>query len=612
MKDSINKLIKRKSLFDEYLLDNERTRIESLVKNKGYYHFSREFIMYEADTNFNTRVVDLKLIIKSLQKIQETQNISQAYKRFRINNVFITNELDFSKTQKTTVPATKKDTASKNGVEFIYPDKFWVNPNTILLQNYLFPGALYSLKDVEATKKHLSALNTYGLINIYFDELPTPDSSEFGYLNCHIRLTPLKLQSYSLTGELTSSSSAFYLGYDAGLTYQHKSLFGNAENLNLKLTGGETWVKNGSTPPESALDLGSTSTINVPKFIFPFYTSPELVRKYNPKTAFTLAYNYSQSPLFYERIANFSYGYNWKIGPYVTHSIVPIEFSWLDVYITNPSFYALVKQTYLINTYTSQYILGSAYSYVFNNQTAQKNKDYHYFKWNLEIAGNTLTLFNDIFKTPKKPNFPFPNYYPLFGKEYSQYCKTDVEYMFDHFIDPNNSVAYHIFAGVGVPYGNSDAMPLLKQYYSGGANSIRGWQPRWLGPGSYQYNDTGPYPNNTGDIKIEANIEYRFKLFWVFEGALFNDAGNIWAITQASTDKRNGILFQGDKFYKDMAIASGAGLRLNVTYFIIRLDFAVKTRDPAKNAGERWIFQDIRPPEKQNIINYQLAIGYPF
>ncbi len=618
LQDTLNTLIKKRNLFDEDVLKSECVRIETYLKNKGYYQFSKDLIRFEynVDSINNPNIVDLKMIVRNLSDIQSTPSIAQAYKCYRINKVLIRNEYDFSNHDKVALPFAKKDTMIKNGVEFIYPENFWVSPSTILLQNYLYPGNLYCLKDVEETKKHLSALNTYSLVNIYFEELAPSDTSKFNYLNCNIRLTPLKIQSYSLTGELTSSSVNFFLGGDLGLNYLNRSLFGNAENLNLKLTGGKSVVKY-SSKNYSTLDLGSVATINVPKFLFPFYTSPGLVRKYNPKTSFALSYNYSTLPQLYERVANFSFGYNWKSGTYITHSILPVEFSWVDVNITDPSYNILISNTYLKNIYTSQYILGSAYNYTYNNQIPQKIRDYHFFKWNLEIAGNLLTLLNDVFNTSKTINPPpFNNFYTLLRKQYSQYFKTDVEYMFDHFIDLKSSIAYRVFAGVAVPYGNSDVIPLEKEYYSGGPTSIRGWNPRFLGPGSYQFGDTGSqgkiFPNNTGDIKLESNIEYRFKIIWDFEGALFTDAGNIWAITQAPTDKRVGILFQWDKFYKDLAIASGVGLRLNVTYFIIRLDFAVKTKDPSKDPGKRWIFEDIRPPANQSIINWGLAIGYPF
>ncbi len=617
LKDTINTLIKRKSLLDEDVLKNECSRIETYLKNKGYYQFLKDYIRFEfeVDTLTNPNMVDLTLIVRNVTDLQSIQPNPQAYKLYKINKVLITNDPGFSVSPITNIHSAKKDTIIKSGVEFIYPDNFWVNPSTILLQNYLYPGKLYSLKDVEETKKHLSALNTFSLVNIYFDELPQSDTSEFNYLDCHIRLTSLNIQSYALTGELTSTSSNFLLGGDIGINYQHKSLLGNAENLNLKLTGGKAWVQNGGVK-QSTLDLGSAASINVPKFLFPINTSPELVKIYNPKTDFAVSFNFTKLTELIDRDFNSSFGYNWKSGPYITHTIKPIEFSWLDVNITNYDYYNdYIKNTYLVNIYTSQYILGSAYNFTYNNQVAQMIKDYHYFKWNFEIAGNLLTLINDVLKNSKDKG-QFLDYYPLFGKQYSQYLKTDCEFMYDHYIDLNNSVAYRAFAGLAVPYGNADVIPLEKEYYSGGPNSIRGWNPRFLGPGSYQFGDTGNltkyFPNNTGDIKLETNIEYRFKLFWDFEGALFTDAGNIWAITQAPTDTRQGILFKWDKFYKDLAVSSGVGVRLNVTYFIIRLDFAAKMKNPAQDPGKRWIFQDIRQPANQTLINWGLAIGYPF
>jgi outer membrane protein assembly factor BamA len=240
---------------------------------------------------------------------------------------------------------------------------------------------------------------------------------------------------------------------------------------------------------------------------------------------------------------------------------------------------------------------------IFTNQNLKKSKDFIYFRLNAESAGNMLYSAYKVSGAEKTDGV-----YKLLNTNFAQYLRGDVDFRHYNILNPYSSIVYRLFAGAGLPYKNSTALPFEKKYFSGGANSIRAWQVRDLGPGSYKELVQGTYSNQTADIKLEANLEYRFKLFWVLEGALFVDAGNIWAINK--NDDREGALFMFDKFYKDIAVGTGFGTRFDFSFFIFRFDLGIKTRDPVFPDGEKWVFGNRKPGKGDFVLN--LGIGYPF
>jgi len=281
-------------------------------------------------------------------------------------------------------------------------------------------------------------------------------------------------------------------------------------------------------------------------------------------------------------------------------------------------FQSEISGRYLEYSYMNVLISETNYSFIFNNQKIKKKTDFIYFKLNAATAGNILSGIN---KLTNKPNTN--GNYQLFGTEYAQYIRADFDFRYYQILNDANNIVYRINLGVGYPYGNSEALPFVKKFFSGGANSIRAWQVRSLGPGSYNKENSdeendgeGLYYNQLADIKIEVNLEYRFKLFWVLEGALFIDAGNIWAISNQDERERPGSLFKVDKFYKDIAIGTGLGARFDFSYFIFRLDVGLKARDPKEPEGEKWILGSGKVISDEyrfkDITTFNIGIGYPF
>ncbi|MDP4210877.1 MAG: BamA/TamA family outer membrane protein [Bacteroidota bacterium] len=594
--DTINSLFKRGQIYDQDILGTERIRIEYWLRDRGYYNFTRYFIYYDADTSLNRKQVDLVLNIQNNEiKQPNGQSIFAPHKIYKIKQVTIRTEPDKTLLTKDLSSELRQDTVNKFGIRFIYQNNNWVKPNIIQQSNFIAPDNIFRISDVENTKKHLSSLGVFRTVNTnQFTELPSNDSSQFNYLNAEIHLSPLDIQSYTWELEGTNSSGNF--GGALSLIYEHRSLFGNAENLNLRLKGAlESVSKSGII--YKAVEYGTEATVKIPKFLIPF-NSMGFKKKYNPQTNITFAYNYKKSPDLTSTVANASFGYSWKGNRYLTHIVNPLDLSLVNIQSISDYLKGRIANTYLVNSYIDHVVSATSYSLVFNNQNLKKAGNYQYLRWNLESSGNLLTLYNKLFSPSKSDT----SYYTLFKIRYSQFAKTDVDCRLYTVINNDNSLVYRFFAGVAYPYGNARSIPFEKQYFSGGANSVRGWPVRTLGPGSFR--DT---IYSQGDIKLEANIEYRFKLISVLEGALFTDVGNVWAIFKDS--HRPGAEFLLDKFYKDLAVGSGLGLRLNFGFALLRFDLGAKVYNPMRRYN-RWIFNN--GGLTMNNLALSMAIGYPF
>ena len=599
-------------LFDIDLLNKERSNIEYYMRDNGYFRFSREMVSYDYDTSSNR--VDLTMVIaKEIVKLPNGQLITIPHKQYRISRVTISTENE--KFGKNSGKEFRKDTILKYGVNFVYQNNFWVRPSIIQQSNYILPGSLFRISDVEQTKSHLSSLNVFNVVNTnlfveagtsQLKELLGSDTAKYYYLNSTVKLTPTRIQSYDWGLVGTNSSGNF--GGAVTLTYQHRSLFGNAENLGLKFRWALEALPSNSKIINKDLEYGADATLNIPKFLIPF-NSMGFRKKYNPKTYLTLAYNYQNRPDFTRSMANVSFGYNWRGALYKTHVFTLIDLNAVDLWGKSAQFEALIRNTYLENLYTKHLVPSIGYTYNYNNQDFKKRSDYRYFNASFESAGFFLGAYNKLLMSSKAQSDSIGKYYTLFNLRYSQYVKAEFDFHYFHVQNEFMGTAYRLFFGIGVPYGNAQTLPFEKQFFAGGANSIRGWQVRKLGPGSY-VDTISKYPNSTGDIKIEGNIEYRFKLFWIFEGALFADAGNIWLLPSKYGQKPSNAVFKFNDFYNQIAVGSGVGFRINVNYFLFRIDLGVKVRNPALEEGKRWIFTYREVTHED--LGLSFSIGYPF
>jgi len=614
-RDTINSLFKKGKLFDADLMQLERERITKFLKNRGYYDFSKEYIYYEVDSALNSYQVDINVGIKNfMKKISDETYEPEKHHKYTIKNVYIYPNFDPKQSVKEKENYFADfDTLVIENINFIFKKSMKINPKVIINANYIEKNDYYAKYNVDQTYRHLAALKVFKLINIVFTE---PDDTKNKYLlDCIIHLTPFAKQSY--TAELEGTNSSGNLGIAANLQYQHKSLFNGAEIFNAKIHGGiqqQTTLQSDTENndeiidelPFNTIEYGGQTSINIPKFwFFAGNKSYGFTKKYSPKTKVTLSYNYQHRPNYTRTIASLSFGYNWNGTKHTKHIVNPFEVNLVDIPVIDTAFYARIDNPYIKNSYKDYLITSTNYSFIFNNQDLKKKKNHVYFRTNIEPSGNILSTINKITKTTNEGGS-----YLVMNRKYAQYMKSDIDFRYYQQVYQQNVIAYRVFGGFAYPYGNSTAIPFIKQYFSGGANSIRAWPVRSLGPGSY-YNPNEIFNYQTADIKLEANIEYRFKLFWMIEGALFVDAGNIWSITD--NDTREGSLFKLNTFYNDIAIGSGFGTRFDFSFFVFRFDFGVKVRDPRQADGEKIvIFTERSKFFKDLFSNVNVGIGYPF
>jgi hypothetical protein len=420
-------------------------------------------------------------------------------------------------------------------------------------------------------------------------------------VDCIIELTLLSEQSYKV--EVEGTHSGGNLGGAVNLIYQHKNLFHGAELFSMKLKGAYETMRQEGQRLDPTQEYGVETSLRLPDFLVPFMKNEEFIKNYNPTTTIVAAYNYQSMPFYTRKMANATFGYNWKAKMYHEHFINPLQFNLIKLPSIDSVFLDQIESSsYLAYAYKDVLILGGNYSYIFNNQSIKKSRDYWFLRINAEAAGNLLNIINK-FANPSRPDSVA---YTFLGQPFAQYVKADIDLRYNYIINEAGSMVYRGFFGIGIPYGNSKAIPFEKQYFGGGANGVRGWQVRTLGPGSYVPDTT--FLNQTADLKLELNTEYRFKLFWILEGAVFVDAGNIWNYREDPS--RPGTQFKFKTFYKDIAVGTGAGLRFDFSFFLGRVDFGMKLRDPVIQAGNKWIFTN-RPYER-NDFTIVIAIGYPF
>jgi outer membrane protein assembly factor BamA len=600
----IPKFLQKGNRFDLDRLDQERDNIVNFFRNEGYYYFSKPMIYFEADTLSTGNVADLVLGIEL--PIDSRQDSIRIFRPYRINH-FTWTILGESQMQDSQVSSVN-DTLSFPGNTFLTRNALNYNPKLFMRLNRMENAGYYKLSNAEETFTALNRLRQFRFINIYFQQTH-PDSA---LLNCIIDLAPLPEQSVSFDLEGTNTSGN--LGVAGNVNYSHRNIFKGAEILQMKLKGAmerqQTIVSNESFDFNTR-EVGVEANLSVPKLIGP----ATLFRSFGnvlPKSLFSLGYNYQQRPDYTRSIASMKLGYEWMTSEYKRHNWNVLDFNMVNLSRFDPNFLNSIYDLYIKSSFTDHMIMATNYSLVFNTQQIRARSSYFYLRFFAESSGNILNLASNILGAQKtiqadttglKPQ----EYYTFLDSRYAQYVKADIELRRGYMIDRFNTIVGRFFFGVGMPYGNFDVLPFEKKYFTGGANGIRAWQVRSLGPGTYQAPPRS-YPNQSGDIKIEGNLEYRFRLIRYLESALFIDAGNIWAINEK--DNRPGAQFKPGSFYKQLALGTGTGFRFDFDYFIFRLDLGLKLRDPAQVENNGWIPGARKL--KGSDFNFSFAIGYPF
>ena len=589
---------------DRNLLDAERTRITEQLRNHGYYAFTKEYISFLADTVAGSRDVGLTLRMRPPHAATERID-SVDTGRFRIASVTFLTDAD--------APAsTPRDTVHYRDVAVVYGPDHYLRPAVLEEKCYIRPGQPYSARAVDRTYEALSQLGILRFINIEMQPAPVVDGEQ--WLDAVISLGRNRKQSVSV--ELDGTNSEGDLGAGVALTYQHRNLGHGSEQLTAKLRGAYESISGNldGLINNRYTEIASEVGLTFPKFEFPFL-SKRFKMKVRASTEFAVSFNYQERPEYTRLIFGAGWKYKWQqrlrdfqyrhTFDLIDVNVVRLPRSTIDFLDEIAPDNPLLRYSY-----EDHFIMRLGYTLYRTNRripTATVNafaiQPYvSTLRISAETAGNLLYAISSLAGQHRSDGA-----YKLFGIQYAQYAKAELDYTYTRNFNDRNALSVHVGTGIAVPYGNSSMVPFEKRFYAGGANGVRGWGVRTLGPGAYDSrNSVSDFINQCGDIRLDLSLEYRAKLFWVFEGALFVDAGNIWTIRNYATQP--GGVFRFNKFYKQIAAAYGVGLRMDFTYFLLRLDLGLKAHNPAEGQ-EPW---PIIHPRWSRDANFHFSVGYPF
>lgn len=608
------------ALFDRNRLDEERGRIVELLRNAGYYEFNRDCITYTADTVAGSKEIALTMNLRAPQgrgaapvAVPEGE-AGEVFrnKPYYLARVYIVVADNISSVE-TLRSAGALDTVAARNLDIIYGRDRYLRPYILEEKCYLEPGELYRAKAVDRTYEALGRMSIVKFVNIELVPVSLPQSPT-GLLDAYVFISRNKKQSVSV--ELEGTNSEGDLGFGVGLTYQHRNLAHGSQLLTAKfraayesLSGNVDGLIN-NRYSEYAGEVG----ITFPKFECPFL-SKGFKQRVMASTEFAVSFNYQERPEYTRIIAGGAWKWKWqqqRPGFMKRHTYDLVDIN----YVRLPrSTYDFIDQIAPDNpllrySYEDHFIMRMGYTYYRTNRrvpTAQQSAfaiqpSVSTFRASVETAGNLLYAISSAVRQHRSDGV-----YKILGIQYAQYVKGEADFTYTLNLNPRNALSFHAGFGIAYPYGNSTMVPFEKRFYAGGANGVRGWGVRTLGPGAFDArNSVTDFINQCGDISLLLNAEYRAKLFWVFEGALFIDAGNIWTIRSYETQPRG--VFAFDKFYKQIALAYGVGLRLDFTYFLLRLDLGFKAHNPAANQ-EPW---PLIHPKWSRDANFHFSVGYPF
>lgn len=588
-------------LFDRNILDKERQRITTLLRNHGYYAFNRDYIGYRADSSFRSNRVDLDMYIKPVEHVSsDGEAKGSRHRQYYINSVNILTDYDPLDPDMIGRDYAVTDSANSHGVSIYYGNNGRsIRPNVLQQSSYLVPGRLYNERNVEQTYTSFSALKALRYMSIKFDEFEVGDTMK---LDCTILTAPAKKQGVRFDVEGTNSAGD--LGFASSMTYQHRNLFKGSELFSAKVRGGYEYLSSTQEHGNYWEFAGETS-LHFPRFLFPFM-SYDLRRKIRATTEFKMSYDQQRRPEYHRSIVSGGWIYHWqnRINTLARHTFKLLDINYVFLQDIDEDFKNSLPETTALYNYSNQFTVSMGYIYSFNNyDPMERGRNTYSFRVALESAGNLLYAMSNLFGTKKDEN----GMYSLFGINYSEFLKGDIDFARSYMIDARNSVAFHLGLGIAYPFGNSNEIPFERRYYSGGANSNRGWSVRSLGPGSMSTDSTTSFVHQVGDIRMDANIEYRSKLFWKFELAFYVDAGNIWTIHKYDYQPEGNFDF--NRFYKEIAVSYGLGLRLDFDYFLVRFDTGLKAYNPQERGSRRWAISN---PNFGNNFAWHFAVGYPF
>jgi len=585
---------------------NEQNRILNLLRNKGYYTFAKEFIDFKSDTNYKSDYIAIEINIKN-------QEDFKPFKIYKIRNITIEVEPSIKSIK------DKKDTLYTPNFKYL-ENGSKIHSTILEKMNFLMTGDLFQQNNLSKTYTRINDLQLFKLVTI----TPTViENDSQNFIDFYVNLKQQKKYDVSIEPQAITSDQANLVnvpsyrsyGLAAVLQLTDRNIFHNAEILQLRFRSSfeaQRGEKIEPVPFFNSSEQSFSASITIPQLLF-LNKIDRKINNANTKTIVNSSVIYEKNVQYERRV--FTIGSSYQINrKLISYFVAFPEISFIKTDFTNSELEAKSKtDIFLQNVFANNLIINDIrLGFTYNSQLKSKTKSYIFLRWDaLELAGNLVSAINILLNEPKITDTArnIKNQYEVFGLNYFQYVKTFADFRFNHWLDPNNTVVYRIAFGYALPYGNSpNFIPFEKRFFTGGANSLRAFRPRSIGPGVYSSTNQ---IDKSGDIKLELNMEFRFNIYKkLFEGAVFTDAGNVWAVRQ---DSRVGADFDMSSFYNELAVGSGVGVRLNLSIFIFRLDAAVPLHDPSKTYGGRWVINNANDFDwywNNSIFNF--GIGYPF
>ena len=576
------RLISEGMQFDVDMLNQERQRIARAMRRNGCYYFDEDMIQFVADTTRLKKQVDVTVKLSDYVTQLSPEEQAQVFRHYKISHVHFHIDYEIGR-----APEGERMRASMKGdYEFTWIGDQLLRENVLIRNCPIQPGDKYNEVRVERAYSNLNQLAPIKYVDISFDPISEDE------LDCHIVLSRSKLNSISVEAEGTYSAGDW--GIAAGVGYANRNLFKGAEEFTIDGRTSYEWRQNGGRAIEAKASTGL---------------------KFPNSLAIDLNYNYQTRPEEYTR-SIFGAGLQYQLRQRLSRW--QHQFRFADIsYVYLPWISDAFRDQFLQSTnilkysYENHFIVGWGYSGSYSSfLSRQPYRSYTNVNYNIETAGNLMLGLAEAFRFPTDSE----GKYTLFGTRFAQFAKADVSFTYNQIFNPSHRLVYHADLGLAVPYANSQAVPFEKRYFAGGANSVRGWTARSLGPGGYRGNGSMiDFNNQSGDIRLNLSVEYRAKVWSIIELAAFVDAGNIWTIFDYETQP-NGQ-FHWNEFYKQIALAYGVGVRLDFSIFVFRVDFGVKLYDPSRLydqwAGTQWRTVPNGLNWKEDM-SFHFAIGYPF
>jgi outer membrane protein insertion porin family len=579
--------------YDLDVIKTERERIDERLKNKGYYFFNPDYILVQVDSTVGNQQVDLIVKVKD-------DTPDKAKKVYTINNIYIYPNYSLSNKQDTV--AQTNDSIER------YKDFTIIDPahtfRPIIYDHTMFfrKGDIYSRKDHNLSLNRLVNLGTFKFVK---NEFRVSDSLDTA-LDTYYYLTPLPRKSIRVE-VLAKTNSANYNGSELNVNWSNRNAFRAAELLTLTGFGGLEVQVAGQNKGYNVYRVGGEASLIWPRFITPIKIADSSA--FVPRTRAMVSYEYQNRAKLYS-LNSFrgQFGYLWKNNPRVEQQLNVTDINYVSPANVTEEYMAQVRDNRSLGrVIEKQLIFGPTYSYTYTNTMLKRKKHTFYYKGSFDLAGTLAGLLTGA-------DVKAGDTTQVFGVAFSQFVKMENDFRHYMRLGRNSQLASRIIAGVGMPYGNSGELPFIRQFFIGGTNSIRAFRARSVGPGTFnpEVSDDSFLPDQSGDIKLELNTEYRAKLFSVVHGAIFVDAGNIW-LWNDNEEKPGGKF--SSKFIEELAVGTGAGLRFDLSFLVLRLDLAFPLRKPWLPESDRWVLDDIdfgsKTWRKDNLV-FNLAIGYPF